>query len=294
MVVRFTVFMGVLLGVVSWLLLVPFAPADFQASSRSAIDDARKAGLVPMPGELKMSTTVGHDVFEVPDADAERLAEIIVAEGGTAGMEGMAMGETEGEQAEQPMPGMQMGEKEAEQPMEGMQMGGTEGEQAEMPMQGMAMESEGEHGEETEAGHGGGGGLTIMGADMAGMAGRTIEIDMAEWEFSNKSITVKPGEIIRLVVRNKGNMPHEFMFMQGPAMQAVNYRLERADWNLLEHEAPYEQAIVLPGDSFEVVMRIEQPGMWMYMCMFPYHMQFGMMGMMMTEGASMDMGGMKM
>jgi uncharacterized cupredoxin-like copper-binding protein len=170
----------------------------------------------------------------------------------------------------------------------------AEGGHTEQPMPGMAMESEAGHGEEAEGGHGGGGGLTIMAADMAGMASRTIEIEMAEWEFSNKSITVKPGEIIRFVVRNKGNMPHEFMFMQDAAMQAVDYRLERADWNLLEHEAPFEQAIVLPGDSFEVVLKIEQAGMWMYMCMFPYHMQFGMMGMMMTEGASMDMGGMKM
>lgn len=80
-------------------------------------------------------------------------------------------------------------------------------------------------------------------------------------------------------------------------MKAVNYRLERADWNLLEHAAPFERPIILPGDSFEVVLRVERPGTWMYMCMFPYHMQFGMMGMLMTEGATTDgghMGGMKM
>lgn len=136
-----------------------------------------------------------------------------------------------------------------------------------------------------------------MAGHMAGMAGRTVEIETAEWGFSNKAITVRPGEVIRFVVRNAGNIPHEFMFMPGAAMQAVNYRLERADWNLLEHEAPFEQPIVLPGDSFEVVLRIDQPGTWMFMCMFPYHMQFGMMGMMMSEGASMDgmkMDGMKM
>jgi len=51
----------------------------------------------------------------------------------------------------------------------------------------------------------------------------------------------------------------------------------------------------MPGDTFETVVKIEQPGMWMFICMFPYHMQMGMMGMMMTEGMTgMNMGGMKM
>ena len=155
----------------------------------------------------------------------------------------------------------------------------------------MAMEAE------SEEGHGGGAGLMVLGPGMAAMASRTVEIEMAEWRFTNSRTTVKAGEIIRFVVRNSGNIPHEFMFMPGAAMTAVNYRLERADWNLLEHEAPFEQAIVLPGDSFEVVMRIAEPGTWMYMCMFPYHMQLGMMGVMTTEGMSTDggaMGGMKM
>ncbi len=50
----------------------------------------------------------------------------------------------------------------------------------------------------------------------------------------------------------------------------------------------------MPGDTFDVVLRIERAGSWMFMCMLPYHMQFGMMGMMATEGAAMDMGGMQM
>lgn len=317
MVVRFTVFMGILLGTVSWLLLVPFSPTDFQASPGTNIADSRKAGLVPEPGDMKMSGEIGHEVFEVPDTDAMHPA---MATAGDGGMEGMQMGEPEAEHAEEPVAGMQMGEPEAEhaeEPMEGMQMGDqaeqpTESmamddqsgqpmdgmqmdEQAEQPMEGMAMESEAGHEEEAEEeGHAGGAGLTVLDAKMARMASRTVEIDMAEWGFSPGNLTVKPGEVIRFAVRNTGNLPHEFMFMPGAAMEAVNYRLERADWNLLEHEAPFEQPVVMPGDSFEVVIRVDQPGTWMFMCMFPYHMQFGMMGMMATEGMATDMGGMKM
>jgi uncharacterized cupredoxin-like copper-binding protein len=144
-------------------------------------------------------------------------------------------------------------------------------------------------------GHGGGGGLALVapGMPMAASA-RTVPIEMSEWGFSPASLDVKHGELVRLVVRNTGNMPHEFMLMTHAGMSAVDYRLQRADWNLLEHEAIYERELLLPGDELEVIIRIMQPGAWMYMCMFPYHMQFGMMGVMATEGMAMDMGGMSM
>ncbi len=124
------------------------------------------------------------------------------------------------------------------------------------------------------------GGLTIT---------KTVELKMHEWGYRPNHVMVAPGDVIRLIVRHAGNTPHEFMLMTGPAMTAVDYRLERADWNLLEHEAIFEKPIVLPGDSFEMLLKVHKPGMWMYMCMFPYHMQLGMMGMLMTEGMPMDM-----
>lgn len=119
---------------------------------------------------------------------------------------------------------------------------------------------------------------------------RTIELSMKEWGFQPGMLTVKPGEVVRLAVRQAGYIPHEFMIMTDAGMNAINYRLERADWSLLEHEAILEKPIVLPGDRFDVVLKVEKPGMWMFMCMLPYHMQLGMMGMLMTPGA--DMGAM--
>ena len=154
------------------------------------------------------------------------------------------------------------------------------------------MLGEGGHGEEGQAG------LRVLDGVMAHMAKRTIEIEMREWGFSPPSITVAMGEAVRLVVRNTGNVPHEFMLMPPQGMAAVAYRLERADWNLTEHVAIFEREVVMPGDTFEVVVQADQPGNWMYMCMFPYHMQFGMMGGLSTEGTApmegMNMGGMKM
>ena len=149
---------------------------------------------------------------------------------------------------------------------------------------------------EAEGGHdAGGSGLEILKAGSAQKVDRTIKLNMAEWGYSPGNIKVKEGEVIRLIITNVGNTPHEFMLMTGPAMAAVGYRANRADWNLTEHEALFEKPIVMPGDQFEMVVKIEKPGAWMFMCMFPYHMQLGMMGAMVTEGMEgMSMGGMKM
>lgn len=260
MVVRFCLLAGGALIALAWVLAVPLSPAPFQASPGSEADAYRALGLLPKPGHFKISKEVGHEVFEIPAEDEARREKSKAAGGGQA------------------MPGMAMG-------------GAKEGEHAEQPMAGMAMPG---MKKEAEGGHAGQG-LMVMPAEMAGMASRTIEIEMREWGFTPGQITVEPGEVIHFKVRNRGMVPHEFMFMPPEDMAAVNHRLERADWNLTEHEAAYERAVVLPGDSFEVVIKIQQAGTWMFMCMFPYHMQFGMMGMMMTEGApAMDMGGMKM
>ncbi len=118
---------------------------------------------------------------------------------------------------------------------------------------------------------------------------RVIELSMTEWGYSEMQIDVKMGERIKFVVKNEGQIPHEFMFMNMPLMAAANYRGTRADWSLFEHEALFEQALVLPGGEFEFVMQVQQNGAWMFMCMLPYHMQMGMMGQMATEGAAMEM-----
>lgn len=118
---------------------------------------------------------------------------------------------------------------------------------------------------------------------------REIDISMSEWTFSNLEIEVKQGERIRFNVRNDGKIPHEFMFMSMPMMQAVTYRARRADWNLLEHEALFEKSLLLPGEMLSFVAEVQTAGSWMFMCMLPYHMQMGMMGQVATPGAAMKM-----
>jgi uncharacterized cupredoxin-like copper-binding protein len=118
---------------------------------------------------------------------------------------------------------------------------------------------------------------------------REITLSMSEWSFSDLDIDAKVGERIQFTLRNDGTILHEFMFMSMAAMQAVNYRAKRADWNLLEHEALYEKSLLLPGQEITFVAEVTKPGAWMFMCMLPYHMQMGMMGQMATEGMAMEM-----
>lgn len=190
-------------------------------------------------------------------------------------------------------PAMDMAE--AAEPATDMSDAATAGESTEPAMD---MADEGMAGAEMEPGddHADGFGLMVMDAHAAGMVDRTIEIEMADWSFQPARIMVSPGDRIRFVVRNAGDTPHEFMFMSAAGMAAVSYRLERADWNLVEHETIFERPVVMPGDSFEVVVGIESPGAWVFMCMFPFHMQMGMMGIMTTSttAGAEDMGGMKM
>jgi uncharacterized cupredoxin-like copper-binding protein len=317
MIIRVWLIAGFLLLAVAWGLVVPLSPPPAQDSPGTTVERYRAERLLPQPGELRMSSDIGHEVFEVPPEDAEHAGDP-PAEGHA--MPGMAPGMTMGAAGEH-SEGMAMEMPKAEghgEAAEGMAMEmpkaeghgeATEGMATEMPKaeahgeagEGMAMEmpKAEEHGEAgghemamempEAGGHSGVGyGLRVLPGHMAqGMIDRSVEITMAEWGFGPGNLTVKPGEVVRLVVRNDGKLPHEFMLMPQQQMNAVNYRLERADWNLLEHEAVFERSAILPGDSFEVVVRFEQPGMWMYMCMFPYHMQFGMMGMIMTEGMQM-------
>ena len=136
----------------------------------------------------------------------------------------------------------------------------------------------------------------LMAGQMAGLIirddgafDREIELTMTEWGFSDLDINAKAGERIKFTLRNDGQILHEFMFMGMAQMQGVNYRARRADWSLLEHEALFEQSLMLPGDEITFVAEVVRPGAWMFMCMLPYHMQMGMMGQLSTDGMAMAM-----
>jgi uncharacterized cupredoxin-like copper-binding protein len=311
MVARVWLISGIVLVVLAWILMVPLSPPTVQQTPTSMLEGYRADGLMPAVGAFEISDEIGHDVFKVPATDAVHLKAALA----TGAMGDMAHGEgtMEGMPEQDTDMMAPMDEHAAETPdmagmdKQAMDEHGDEEVHAASAM-GPADKGAGEHTDEAmqephveAGGHGRGGeaaGISIVAqgsADTIASAvsgltiSKTVELTMDEWGYRPNHVMVAPGDLVRLIVRHTGNTPHEFMLMTAAAMSAVNYRLTRADWSLLEHEALFEKPVVLPGDNFQMILRVHKPGMWMYMCMFPYHMQMGMMGMLMTEGMVMDM-----
>lgn len=308
---------------VSLYLVVGVTPPDYQAPpGLNSIERYRAAKLLPAADALELSDQIGHEVFDIPEEDFVRQAKLV---GSSSKMQAMSMDGTEMqmmtmdsmESNEMTMEMNdttmdQMGAIEAESMNSAVEEHHSEDGGA-MPNAGhtetaeeISIQAAGEkHGEAEEmheqtaapGGHGGerNAGITVLAQgspEEVAMAlqgvkiDRTVIITMDEWTYDPMSVNVETGEVVKLLLRHEGSVPHEFMLMDSVGMEVVDYRVERADWNLLEHEAISERPIVMPGDSFELVIKVDEPGMYMYMCMFPKHMEFGMMGMMMA-GESM-------
>jgi len=299
--IRVFVLVGIIGGLaITYLSVYALGPTSQLPPSESLLTGYRAEGSVPQSFNLLQDESVDHDTFEVPEQDAVELAKAEAAMGDMAGMDMggdapmvMAEGETMGEDAPMVMAeGETMGEEAPMVMAEGETMGATEeapmvmaeGEtMGDMAGMDMAAPEEDPHDEDEVKVVGG---LKITNE---GDFDREIDLRMNEWGFSDMNIEVVKGERIRFNISNDGEILHEFMFMEMAAMQAVAYRVNRADWSLLEHEALYEKALVLPDGQFSVVLEIVDDGVWMFMCMLPYHMEMGMMGQMATAGNAMEM-----
>jgi uncharacterized cupredoxin-like copper-binding protein len=290
MIMRLFLLFGlVLLGGTAYFIVIETPPTVQVPPAVGEYARLREEGIIP-EGILSENEEVEHDVFGVPPEDEEMIA---------AATENMDMGGMDmGDGATM---NMDMGDDAQMDMAEGTTMdmdmdgdGTMDMAEADMPADGaMDMGDDGQmemsEADEEEADR-------LMAGQMAGLIitddgefDREITLSMSEWTFSDLEIDAQAGERIQFTVRNDGEILHEFMFMGMAQMQGVEYRARRADWNLLEHEALFEQSLLLPGDEITFVAEVVRPGVWMFMCMLPYHMQMGMMGQVATEGMAMDM-----
>jgi uncharacterized cupredoxin-like copper-binding protein len=268
------------IGVLAIFYLTVFAvgPISQTPPSKSLLAGFRAEGIIPANVNLEEDETAEEaEVFDIPPEDAVMLEQILA---GTMSMPGMDMSGMD-------MSGMDMSAMKMDG--DGAMKMPMDGDGQTMDMSAMKIDGDGDgeiHMEEDDddAGHMGGNGIEIA---YKGEFDREIKLTMAGWKFSKMMIDVNRGERIKFTVTNGDQLPHEFMFMDMPLMSAVDYRIKRADWNLLEHEALYEKALGLPGGEFSFVLTVTQPGSWMFMCMLPYHMEMGMTGEMATEGMFM-------
>lgn len=107
-------------------------------------------------------------------------------------------------------------------------------------------------------------------------ATRTIKIAMNDnMRYTPDNITVKQGEIVRLVIENKGKTLHELVM--GSEKELKEHAELMKKFPDMEHSAPY-MAHVGTGKQREIVWEFNRTGDVLFGCLMPGHYEAGMVG----------------
>jgi uncharacterized cupredoxin-like copper-binding protein len=107
-------------------------------------------------------------------------------------------------------------------------------------------------------------------------ASRTIRVDMSDrMRFTPASITVKEGETVKFVVRNRGKTLHEMVL--GTLEKLKEHAELMKKHPGMEHNEPY-MAHVAPGKTETLVWQFSKAGEFYYGCLVPGHFEAGMIG----------------
>ncbi len=152
--------------------------------------------------------------------------------------------------------------------------------------------------------HGGGDGAKSGEAGKASEASRTITVEMYDNYYEPESIDVKPGETVRFVVENKGNLVHEFnigtpamheahqkemkMMVEHGVIQGGKLNHDMMDMDMgngqsMKHDDP-NSILLEPGKNGEVVWKFAEKTNIEFACNVPGHYQSGMYGEVIFEG----------
>lgn len=121
---------------------------------------------------------------------------------------------------------------------------------------------------------------------------RTIEIEMTENRYNYSGIDVHDGETLRFVIRNSGQLVHEFNIgtpkmheahqaemlemMRSGAMTAVHVR--KQGHGHMKHDDP-NSVLINPGESTELIWRFDGKAHDIeFACNVPRHYEAGMVG----------------
>jgi uncharacterized cupredoxin-like copper-binding protein len=129
--------------------------------------------------------------------------------------------------------------------------------------------------------HGHADGIGVPGK--AGAVGRTVQVDMTDaMRFNPASVAVKPGETIRFVVKNSGQLKHEFVL--GTEKELKEHYEVMKKFPEMEH-ADSNMVTVAPGMTGEVIWRFTRSGTVDFACLQPGHYDAGMKGAVTVAGA---------
>ncbi|MEO8347040.1 MAG: cupredoxin family protein [Betaproteobacteria bacterium] len=105
---------------------------------------------------------------------------------------------------------------------------------------------------------------------------RTINVVMDDgFHYTPGKLSIKKGETVRIVARNKGKLLHEIV-IGSPEELSAHAELMRKFPNM-EHEAAY-MAHVPPGKSEEIVWQFTKAGDFKFGCLVAGHFEAGMVG----------------
>lgn len=106
---------------------------------------------------------------------------------------------------------------------------------------------------------------------------RTVRMNMSDrMRFDPATLTVRVGDTVRFVVRNEGQLMHEFVL--GTARELAEHAEAMKKFPNMEHDEPY-MAHVGPGRQAEVVWQFTRPGEFHFACLLPGHFEAGMRGL---------------
>lgn len=105
---------------------------------------------------------------------------------------------------------------------------------------------------------------------------RTITVSMSDqMRFTPPSISVREGETVRLLVKNDGQLMHEFVL--GTREAHEEHAALMVKFPGMEHDEPY-MAHVAPGATGEIVWTFNRAGEFGFACLIAGHYQSGMVG----------------
>lgn len=107
---------------------------------------------------------------------------------------------------------------------------------------------------------------------------RTIEIAMTDqMRFKPAQINVAKGQTVKFVVKNTGELKHEFVLGTGDELTKHAAVMEK--FPEMEHDDP-NSVSVEPGKTAELIWRFTKAGTWEigFACLLPGHFGGGMKG----------------
>lgn len=112
---------------------------------------------------------------------------------------------------------------------------------------------------------------------------RTVAVDMSDaMRFTPATVQAREGETIRFLVRNSGNIKHEFVL--GTEQTLKEHYEQMKKFPGMEH-ADENMVTLLPGKTGEVIWKFTKAGNIPFACLQPGHYDAGMKGMVSVAGA---------